>query len=250
MNTIKKFSEFVSEGLSNLIGSALNNITLEDPPGSNKGKKVESMQKNVGISSGDPWCAAFVYSFFKNANLDSKIMNRIPRNGGVYNMWKSTTNVKKISKEDALKNPKLILPGMAFFYLTKNERGEYPGTGHTGIVIKVNPIDKTITSIEGNTNPVDGAREGFGSFLVTRRIEDPSISKDPKLHPSKMLGFIDFLDGYRDLNNPEYKKFIDSIPRIETYYKNHTEREIGRIKKSPQVLDQYSKNYQDRNKNK
>ena len=55
-------------------------------------------------------------------NLDPAIMKRIPKSGGVNKMWQSATNVKKITKEEALKNPDLILPGMIFFYLTKNDR--------------------------------------------------------------------------------------------------------------------------------
>lgn len=248
MRNIKRFTEFVFEGLSNLTKSALDNITLEDPPGSNKGSKVEAMQRSVGVSPGDPWCAAFVYSIFKNANLDPAIMKRIPRTGGVNKMWQSATNVKKITKEEALKNPDLILPGMVFFYLTKDDKGQYPGTGHTGMVIKVDKKNKTITSIEGNTNPFDGSREGFGSFMITRKIEDPSISKDPKFHPSKMLGFIDFLDGYRNPKDPEYAKFIRDLSKIELAYRDQTIKEIWKIQKFPGILDQYTLNYKNRNK--
>jgi hypothetical protein len=248
MRNIKRFTEFVFEGLSGLTKSALDAVTLENPPGSNKGDKVEVMQRSVGISPGDPWCAAFVYSIFKNANLDPTIMGRIPKTGGVNKMWQSATNAKKITKEEALKNPDLILPGMVFFYLTKNDKGQYPGTGHTGMVIKVDKNNKTITSIEGNTNPFDGAREGFGSFVITRKIEDPSISKDPKLHPSKMLGFIDFLDGYRNPEDLEYSKFIKSLGKIELAYRNQTIEEIWKIQKFPGILDQYALNYENRDK--
>jgi hypothetical protein len=249
MVKIKKFAEFVSEGLSDLTKSALDGITLENPPGSNKGDKVEVMQRNVGLSPGYPWCAAFVYSFFKDANLGSEIFNRIPKTGGVKKLWDLSTKVKKITKDQALEDPSLILPGMVFCYLSRNEAGQYPGNGHTGIVIKVDPDNKSITSIEGNTNPLDGAREGFGSFIVTRKIDDPSISNDDKEHPAKMLGFIDFLDGYRDDNNPEYSKFIESLPSVEDAYKKHTEREISKINSNPEILDQYSDNYKNRDKN-
>ena len=248
MKNIKRFAEFIFEGLSDLTKSALDSIVLEDPPGSNKGDKVEAMQRSVGISPGDPWCAAFVYNIFKNANLDPAIIKRIPKTGGVNKMWQSATNAKKITKEEALKDPDLILPGMVFFYLTKNDKGQYPGTGHTGMVIKVDKNNKTITSIEGNTNPFDGAREGFGSFVITRKIEDPSISKDPKLHPSKMLGFIDFLDGYRDPKDLEYSKFIKSLGKIELAYRNQTIEEIWKIQKFPGILDQYALNYENRDK--
>jgi hypothetical protein len=248
MERIKNFEDFVNEGISALTNSSLELITLENPPGSNKGPEVETMQKNVGISPGDPWCAAFVYSFFKNANLPADMMKRIPRTGGVSRLWELSSNVKKITKEQALKNPELILPGMVFCYLSRNEAGQYPGSGHTGIVVSVNPNDKTITSIEGNTNPLDGAREGFGSFIVTRKIDDPSISKDPKEHPAKMLGFIDYLDGYRNNEDPEYKKFIDSIPNIISAYKKHTDSEINRIHTNPDLVNVYSNNYKNRNK--
>jgi len=248
MENIRNFNDFISEGIASLKNSALNILSLETPPGSNKGSKVEIMQKAVGIKPGDPWCVAFVYSFFNDANLSSEILNKIPISGGVFNFWKMSKNVKKITHEDALKNPKLILPGMVFCFLSKNEAGQYGGLGHTGIVLSVNAIDKTITSIEGNTNPVDGAREGFGSFVITRKISDPSIGKNPASHPAKMLGFIDFLDGHRNIKDPEYTKFISSIPSIISAYKKSTDVEIGKIRANPKLLDLYGKNYKDRYK--
>lgn len=246
MVKIKKFLEFINEDLADLESSALKSITLEDPPGSNKGERVEIMQRNVGISPGDPWCAAFVYTFFKDANLDSELIKRIPKTGAVSKMWQLSSGIKKISKDQALSDPNLILPGMVFCYLSRNESGQYTGKGHTGVVISVDPNNKTITSIEGNTNPLDGSREGFGSFLVTRKIDDPSISKDPKEHPAKMLGFIDFLDGYRNDDSTGYKEFIDSLPSIENSYKKHTDMEITKIKEHPELLDQYSDNYKNK----
>lgn len=248
MEKIKNFNDFINEGISALTNSALKLITLENPPGSNKGTEVEIMQKNVGINPGDPWCAAFVYSFFKDANLPPDIMKKIPRTGGVSRLWDLSSGIKKITKEQALKNPDLILPGMVFCYLSRNEAGQYTGSGHTGIVVSVNPNDKTITSIEGNTNPLDGSREGFGSFIVTRKIEDPSISKEPKEHPAKMLGFIDFLDGYRNNEDPEYKGFADGIRDIISGYTKHTDSEINKIHSNPDLVAVYSNNYKNRNK--
>ena len=63
-----------------------------------------------------------------------------------------------------------------------------------------------------------------------------------------MLGFIDFLDGYRNPKDPEYSKFIKSLSKIELAYRNQTIKEIWKIQKFPGILDQYALNYENRDK--
>lgn len=249
MKKIINFSSFIKEGLWS---SAKNNMTLENPPGSNKGSEVERMQANVGASPGDPWCAAYVYTVFKDAGLPKEIMDRIPKNPGVKNSWgalKSKKGVKIITADEARKNPALVKPGMVFYYLTKNPKtGTYPGEGHTGIILQSFPSGRYWNSLEGNTNPADGSREGIGTFVIRRELDDPSISKDPKNKPAKLLGFADFFDGYR--SQESVKKFLDDAERMSVgkEYVLFTKKEIEKIKKNPKVLDQYGENYNNRNK--
>lgn len=221
---------------------------MEDPPGSNAGPEVEPLQKNVGVSKGDPWCAAWVYSVFKNSDLPKKIKDKVPKTAGVKLMWEKSTGAKKILAKDAIKDPSIVKPGMVFFYLTKNEKGNYSGSGHTGIIVSVNPKTGKWASIEGNTNPMDGAREGYGTFLVDRSFADPSIAKDPKLHPALLLGFVDYLDGLRNTDDPEYIKFLRKLESLESQFRSSANAEIRRLQKNPSLLDQYEKNYKDRYK--
>jgi hypothetical protein len=219
----------------------------ESPRGSNKGPLVEPLQKNVSTKPGNPWCAAFIYDVLKGTKIPEKDKKNIPATASVKNHWDNSKG-KKINAEEALKNPSLIKPGMCFFYLTRDKNGSYPGKGHTGIVLSVDVNNKKFTSAEGNTNPLDGSREGYGSFLVTRNLNDPSISNDKNEHPAKLLGFIDYfsefrnLAGFNDYINKKTQEFIKSD--IEP--KTNKEKEY--LSKNRKELDKYEQNYTNRNK--
>ena len=249
MKNLLNFKSF-NEGIESIWASSIKNIGLEDKPGSNKGPLVQKMQNNVKANPGDPWCAAYVYTVFKEANLPKEIMEKIPKTAAVIELWKkseSNKKIKTISAEDASNNPELIKPGMVFCYLTRKP-GEgspvYPGSGHTGIIVSVDPTAKTWTGIEGNTNPLDGAREGFGTFLIKRSFSEPSISKDPQNKPTKLLGFIDFLDGHRE---QDLDGFEEELKKVIDKYTQFTNGEMSKIKKNPDLLNQYEENYKKRN---
>jgi hypothetical protein len=256
MRKIKDYYDFLNEGvpysvefIKGLIKSFVDTLKIsqkaeESPRGSNKGKEVEAMQKAAGTTPGNPWCAAFVYDVFSKSGIGSYEKNKIPVTPSVRIHWEKSKGAK-ITAEQALKNPNLIKPGMAFFYLTRNEKGEYPGSGHTGIVLSVNPQEKNFSSLEGNTNPVDGAREGYGSFLVTRNLNDPSISTKKSDHPAKLLGFIDYFAPYRGSSFDSSLK--DEIEKaISNVFKTKTEREKSFLSSNPWVLKDYEKNYKER----
>lgn len=256
MLKIKDYHDFLNEGvpysnefIKGLVKSFVDTLknsqkAEESPRGSNKGKEIEPMQKASGTTPGNPWCAAFIYDVFSKSKIGSIEKNNIPVTPSVKTHWEKSKG-KKISAEEAKQNPNLIKTGMAFFYLTRNEKGEYPGAGHTGIVLSVNPSEKTFTSLEGNTNPIDGAREGYGSFLVTRKINDPSISTKKSDHPAKLLGFIDYFSLYRSdffdsYFNEETEKAVSNI------FKTKTEKEKNFLSSNPWVLKDYEKNYKER----
>ncbi|NBU97484.1 MAG: CHAP domain-containing protein [Spirochaetia bacterium] len=253
MGKIMNFHEYLFESNKyiELINSFVNSIrdtqqAEEDPRGSNKGKRVENLLKNVNVPPGSPWCVGFVYGCLINTQFPPDIKNKIPKDAAVRLHWQNT-KAKKIEYKEGL-DTNLILPGMVFCYLSKDKKtGKYPGTGHTGIVLSVNKDKKEWTGIEGNTNPLDGGREGYGTFIVTRKISDPSISSDPKDHPSKMLGFIDYFSSYR--SNAGFTSALNSS--LISLYKEiigKTKKEISYLQSNPKVLKDYESNYKNRNK--
>lgn len=252
MSRILSFEQYLFEGNSvdevvrSFYNSLKNTQPEESPRGSNKGQNVEPLQKDVGAGPGDPWCAAYVYGVLRRTVFSEDIKKQIPDDAAVRYHW-NNSKAKKI-KYDSNLNLDTILPGMVFCYLTKDKKtGGYPGHGHTGIVLSVDKNKKTWTGIEGNANPVDGSREGYGTFIVTREFKDPSISKDPKDHPAKMLGFIDYFAPYRSKSG-----FTDSLSsKLKTALnelKPKTDKEIAYLKAHPEVLKDYEENYNNRNK--
>jgi hypothetical protein len=115
----------------------------EDPPGSNRGTRIDEYLRAVDVAPGYPWCAAFVYWCFMMACRQLGIPNPLPRTAGCMQLWKKSGGII-ITHKEALKNPALIIPGLIFII----SRGD--GKGHTGIVINVQ--DGFIYTIEGNTN--------------------------------------------------------------------------------------------------
>lgn len=257
MTSILSFIEYITESekaekkgetdsIVNSFYSAIKSADSEENPrGSNKGTEVESLLKGVKASPGDPWCAGFIHGVLSKTQFSSDIKNKISNSAGVKSHWEKT-GAKKIEYKSGL-NLDLILPGMVFCYLSKDKKtGGYPGKGHTGIILSVDKSNKTWTSVEGNTNPIDGGREGYGTFILTRKINDPSISTDTKDHPAKLLGFIDYFSTYR--KTPGFTQSLSSkLKTLSNELKTKTDKEIAYLKSNPNVLKDYEKNYNNRN---
>jgi len=235
----------VTDSIVNSFCSAIKSTNAEESPrGSNKGPEVESLLKGVKASPGEPWCAAFIYGVLSKTQFSSDIKNKIPKTASVQDQWKNT-KAEKIEYKLGL-NLDLILPGMIFCYLSNDRKGNWPGPGHTGIILSVDKANKTWTSVEGNTNPIDGGREGYGTFILTRKINDPSISTDSKDHPAKLLGFIDYFSTYR--KTPGFTESLSSkLKTLSNELKTKTNKEIAYLKANPNVLKDYEKNYNNRN---
>ena len=151
----------------------------EDPPGSNKGKRVSEYQRAVGIDSGEPWCVAFIFFCFACAAGELKRKNPMEisscKTGSVLDLWnraRRARNVVLLLHDDALNDPSKVKPGMIFAISTGG------GNGHVGLVVNV--VGNRLETIEGNTND-GGSREGIGVFRRTGRTID-RINR----------GFIDF----------------------------------------------------------
>ncbi len=142
---------------------------MENPPGSNRGTKVDEYLRAVGI---DPtkgsfaWCAAFVYWSFARACAGLERENPVVRTAGVLDHWAKAARkgINRIPQSAALDNPALVRPGHIFVL------GVGGGAGHTGLVERV--ADGKLVTIEGNTND-GGSREGIGVFRRSgRKIAD------------------------------------------------------------------------------
>ena len=151
----------------------------EDPPGSNKGKRIGEYQRAVGIDSGEPWCVAFLFFCFASAARALNVANPIEKSGcktgSVLDLWNRARRGKGVIlllHDDALNDPSKVKPGMIFAISTGG------GNGHVGLVVNI--VGNRLETIEGNTND-GGSREGIGVFRRTGRTID-NINR----------GFIDF----------------------------------------------------------
>jgi peptidoglycan hydrolase-like protein with peptidoglycan-binding domain len=135
--------------------------TLEEPAGSNRGRRVEQYQRSVGLGRGNPWCVAFVYWCFEAAAQKQGIPNPMEkecRTGGVLDLWTRACGARKVNivrMTEAFNDPAKVKPGMIFVISTGG------GLGHAGLVSRV--LGNRLETIEGNTNG-GGSREGIGVF--------------------------------------------------------------------------------------
>jgi hypothetical protein len=141
----------------------------EEPPGSNRGPRVDQYLRSVGLDPAQgsfAWCAAFVYFCFDQACMGLSMKNPVVRTAGVVEHWDlaGARGVHRLSADECQAEPSLVQPGMIFIITTGG------GHGHTGLVEQVRGV--VLTTIEGNTNE-GGSREGIGVFRRTsRRISD------------------------------------------------------------------------------
>ena len=147
----------------------------EVPVGSNKGPQVEAYLKSVGLEGGAAWCMAFVYWCFAQAAKAKSVLahgtdgvtyaNPVVKTGGVLDCWNRTAQTKKIMALEAKARPELVGPGDQFILVFGH------GTGHTGIVERVDVALRQYHTIEGNSN-TDGSREGYEVVRHVRRMDD------------------------------------------------------------------------------
>ena len=210
----------------------------ESPRGSNRGEDVESMLTAVNTLPGEPWCAAYIYSILSATGFSPKIKNKIPNTARVLTHWETTGGEKILG--DSVEP---ILPGMIFCYLNNPPSK----AGHTGIVLLVNG-KVSWRGIEGNTNPVDGDREGYGTFLITRQVSNPSIAKDPNTPKAKLLGFIDYFKPYRDRDPGFTDKLTSELKKVLGEIEPKTKGEIAFLKSNKEWKEEYENNWNNRNK--
>ncbi|MCW5798742.1 MAG: peptidoglycan-binding protein [Nitrospira sp.] len=138
---------------------------MEDPPGSNRGLKVDEYLNAVGIdpSTGSyAWCAAFIYWSFSQAAIQLGTANPAIRTAGVLDHWKKAgqAGITRLLAGQILDDLSLLKPGLVFVINTGG------GRGHMGLVEDFR--DDRLVTIEGNTN-LPGDREGVGVFRRSGR---------------------------------------------------------------------------------
>jgi hypothetical protein len=159
--TVVSVDENTNKLLTEAIKVAASQVgVMEDPPGSNRGKKVEEYLASTGLDGGHYWCAAFVYWCFLKASETLGKKNPVFKTAHCMTHWNKTPG-KKIAVADAVNKPSLIKPGHIFIINTGG------ASGHTGIVEKVE--GGFIHTIEGNSNP-QGSSNGIGVFRLKRKI--------------------------------------------------------------------------------
>jgi peptidoglycan hydrolase-like protein with peptidoglycan-binding domain len=140
---------------------------MEEPPGSNRGPKVNQYLASAGLNALDgnfAWCAAFVYWCFSQASTALAVPNPAVRTAGALDVWNlaGPKGFRRITGAEASDRPSLVNPGAIFVISTGG------GHGHVGFVESLTGI--VLTTIEGNTND-GGSREGVGVFRrVGRRV--------------------------------------------------------------------------------
>lgn len=204
MARVLSFEEFINETslsisnpdnagteLSSILGKTRN--VREVPLKSNSGPEVEKYLASVGLGKGNPWCQAYVYWVLDELSKKLGTKNPAPKVGTVKGHWDSAPAENKLTIDKVRSNPELIRPGMVFVMWRDKSWASGGTLGHTGIVIKANPADKTFTAIEGNTDE-KATGEGDKVGINTRSLSD-----------THLVGFIDWFAGQR---TPGFEKAI------------------------------------------
>lgn len=136
----------------------------EDPPGSNRGPRVDVYVKAAGLDpqGGYPWCACFVSWAIREAML---------RMGGPYR-WRGSASVANLLKRNRFAAVPLPRPGDVFIHLGDGNSGN-----HCGFVTAVS-AGGALATLEGNTD-VHGSRTG-GQVMHQNR---PAHYADAFLRP-------------------------------------------------------------------
>lgn len=142
--------------------------------GDNKGPKVNTILKNVGLDPGNPWCMALVYTVHKDAYMNLNMNNPLPKTGASAGYWiyagKRKLTFKVIPSQQVLLGAQ-VAPADVAIWKRGSFRSDGTFKGHAATVIK--QLDKkTFLSIDGNTGSDEGGDqgEGDGCFRKTRRL--------------------------------------------------------------------------------
>ena len=124
--------------------------------GNNLGAIVEKFQKVVdNRAQAEPWCCAFVQFCLQQVDA---LGDRVFEWPDSHKIWKSEHCLTMWNRSpDGCKSgePK---PGSVVVW--ERFRDGQPGTGHTGIVMSYDPVNKVMYTVEGNVNGPGGGLDG------------------------------------------------------------------------------------------
>ncbi|UIE38139.1 glycoside hydrolase family protein [Leptodesmis sichuanensis] len=124
--------------------------------GKNSGREVEMFQRDMRGNVGkDPWCMQFAQYCIKQAGGQTGQSSKIHRSAGCLDVWRKSPPSQKSSKPEV---GSLVIFG---------------GSGHVGIVEKVN-ANGSFTTIEGNTRNPNGSGEE-GVFRKEHKVGEKNI---------------------------------------------------------------------------
>jgi len=132
------------------VKDALANLGVhEDPPGSNRGKYVDTYNTFVGAPLGSAWCCSFLLFRLYHAAEELKLKTDVLKTGSVQQLFKWAEKEGRVYKQPVAGD---------VFVLWFNNLRRY---AHTGLIVDV-IIEKglvKILTVEGNTSAT-GSREG------------------------------------------------------------------------------------------
>lgn len=101
---------------------------MEDPPGSNRGPKVDEYLRSVGLDPEDgsyPWCAAFVYWVFQEAASSAEVNNPVIQTAGVLDHWNRAgqRGITRLRTEKVQEDFSLLKAGHIFVINTGGGKG-------------------------------------------------------------------------------------------------------------------------------
>ena len=212
MENLKAFSEFLNESFdmdkedfeknSSLFGDLLQKYknVREIPKGSKKGPEISKWVRLLGVTPGVNWCMAFVYGVFDELSSLMGVKNPLPKTASVIAHWDKTEHSLRINASDAMKEIDLVKPGMIFIMHRASSEGQ-KNLGHAGIVTSIDPVKKTFTSIEGNTNDMGSGQSGRVGINI-RKMDDPLL-----------VGFTDYFKSSRTKQFDEIltKEILDAV---------------------------------------
>lgn len=132
----------------------LSQVGIKEATGANDGLEVERYLSNVGLSKGQPWCAAFVSWCLSEAGINN------PKSG-----WSPAyfTNKTTIYIRGGNSNNRPQMGDVIGIYFNSLERIAHVGFVHTWGA-------SWVVSVEGNTND-DGSREGDRVAIKRRPVK-------------------------------------------------------------------------------
>lgn len=170
--------------------------TLEDPKDSNRGVKIDMIQKTFGFT-GVQYCVLFVLYCYKFACERQRINYPFPKTASSQSLYQWALEKGYIETDfSKLKHGDIVI-----------WRKLLTWQGHAAIVESIAPDRSAFTSIEGNTQNSDEGdqREGGGIFRRVRYMR----KIDFKVDSFYLRGFIDVRKIFTEVLDLQFKSMAD-----------------------------------------